>query len=470
MGAGARQHLAGRLAGLCPTERQHCSHALPTQILTTQTLVVPMMQVGDRFSALKDELERNIEESIRTERFGGLAGDAEGQAAGSPSAAAAGEGWGGSDIGSPLALRLADMPRAAEQAADAAADGAQAEAPQPSSRAASPAAASPAASEQLPVAQPLTKVDGQQQPLVADVAPLAQSPAEGGAGEQGAGAAASPSASPTAPLAQPVDAALAGTADGLAAAGSPAAGSPAADVPAQAAAAAVSASASPATSPQQAKQPEAGTPPRSPTADSPPGAADAPPEAAADAAPPAAAANVAAAGAAAPLAAAGAAAPAAAAAGGGDDALDEQALRALVRQLREALAAREQQIERKAQVGAAAGCVVAEPVVSPRSACSVCMGAAEACVALALRCVAHGQLPSTLQHAACKHAPHRTVCALRPASGHRRRPSLRRCWRRCRSATRSWQPARMARLWPTCSGEGWGMGWDGYYRRWCGLQ
>lgn len=310
-----------------------------------------LLQVGDRFSALKDELERNIEDSIRAERFGGLAGDGEGQAAGTPSAAAAGEGWGGSDIGSPLALRLEDAPSAAEQAADVAADGAQAGAPQQGVD--SPAAASPAGTEQqaAPAAAgtPTKQQPVSQQQVSAPAAAPQGEPADDGV-EQGPGGA---TASPGAPPSPPSDAAPTGPApgadaeDSLVAAGSPA---PATDAAAAAAggaageAAAVTIAASPAASPKWAEQPQAGTPAHSPTAASPPRAAAALDQAAV--VPPPAAPEQAAG--AASTGAAGAAAPKAAVVG--DEGLDERGLRALVLQLREALAAREQQIERKAEV------------------------------------------------------------------------------------------------------------------------
>lgn len=38
------------------------------------TGIAALQQVGDRFTALKDELEQSIEDTIRLERFGGLAG------------------------------------------------------------------------------------------------------------------------------------------------------------------------------------------------------------------------------------------------------------------------------------------------------------------------------------------------------------------------------------------------------------
>ena len=359
---------------------------------------------------------------------------------GSPSAAAAGEGWGGSDFGSPLALRVEEAASTAEQAADVGADGAQAEAPRPSPHAPSPAAASPAGGEQRatpPAAETPTKQQPdcqqqqqQQQPSSSAAAPAQPPPAKSGVAERYDSAAAAPAAPPS----PPADAGLAmppaGAADGLAAASSPA---PATDGPA----AAVSAGASPAASPKRAEQTQASTPARSPTAASPPRAADSADKAVAASEPVPAAADFA--------AAAAAAAPPVAA--DRDAGLDEQGLRALVRQLREALSAREQQIERQAQVrgvgdgvrewAAASSVVLEQPgqACRPWLWCLTCRRQCSQC------CNLHCQSDTVLH-----------IC--RPAIVRRRRlPSRPKCWLRCRNGMRSWRPARMGRRWQTCSGE-----------------
>jgi hypothetical protein len=64
-----------------------------------------LQQIGDRFTQLRDELEQSIEDTIRAERFG--LPEAEG-AAGAAGGEAAGEGWEAPDVGSPSALQAGD--------------------------------------------------------------------------------------------------------------------------------------------------------------------------------------------------------------------------------------------------------------------------------------------------------------------------------------------------------------------------
>lgn len=73
-----------------------------------------LQQIGDRFTQLRDELEQSIEETIRAERFGlpeaeGAAeAAAEGEADGAECSEVAGEGWEAPDVDSPLAQQPAD--------------------------------------------------------------------------------------------------------------------------------------------------------------------------------------------------------------------------------------------------------------------------------------------------------------------------------------------------------------------------